>query len=169
MHRMVAILVLTILSGCAAPAGIREYSGRSSLEHLREIEDLMYRYAETADTFDAEGWTSLFLPDAVLIGYNGKGDIRRHLTSNAQRLEAMSFRNERLQSDGIQSRHFISNCRISHRAEGEAKASCQFLVSWQYPAEPTPRIVHSGKYVCVVVETDAGWRFARSEAYLDHD
>lgn len=139
-----------------------------SVEDRLEIQDLISRYGRNYDDRQAEAWTALFTEDAPLTLFI-LDKLAREIKSNDERRAWARSRFETFEKDGvIKTRHFQTNTLLRVVEDGVVEGVTVFLVTYQYAAETTPRVVHAGEYRDRFVKTTAGWRFAKREIGIDH-
>lgn len=139
-----------------------------TMEDRLLIQDLITRFGRTYDDRDAEGWAALFTERAPMPSYIA-GKLSRELNTNEQRSKWAQSRLETFQKDGVfKTRHYQTNTLLTPLADGEVEGTTVFLVTYQYVAEATPRLIHTGMYRDRFLKTPEGWKFARREIHVDH-
>lgn len=132
------------------------------------LQDLISRYGRTYDDREAGAWTALFTENATLSLYL-LGKLVREINSNDERRSWAQSRFDTFDKDGvIKTRHFQTNTLLERLGDGAVEGTTVFSVTYQYAAEATPRLVHTGVYRDRFVKTASGWKFAKREISIDH-
>ena len=135
-----------------------------TVEDRLALVDLIAEYAYMWDGRDADGWSNLFIEDAIWEMHDS-GSARTEVTLRTRseiRAAAVSAFADRV---GVRACHHQDNTLITEMGHDSAHARTMFLVTQQRADEVTPRMILSGVYEDDFVRTDAGWRFAKRVAY----
>ncbi len=135
----------------------------------QEIMDLICRYSYAYDEAkDPDAWVSLFLENATWSAYDPNSSVPAILTkSNEERRQEMEQRLKAMATQGVQTRHYMTNTLLNKTGEGRVEGITMFLVAWQYTSEASPRLMHTGYYRDEFAKTEHGWMFALREAHTD--
>jgi hypothetical protein len=160
-------VVATESDGCGSRSGDRGWEAEVkslTVEDRLALLDLIAEYAYRWDSRDADGWSDLFIEDAIWEMHDF-GSVRTEEvfhTRSALRAVAASAGSERA---ATQPRHHQGSTLITDIGQDTAHARTLFLVTTQRADEAVPRIFLSGVYEDDFVRTAAGWRFAKRVAY----
>jgi hypothetical protein len=135
----------------------------------QEIMDLIYRYSYTYDEAkDPDAWASLFLENATWSDHEGNSSVPVLVTkSNEERRRLAEQRLKAMATQGVQTRHYMTNTLLNKTSEGRAEGITMVLVAWQYTSEAGPQLIHKGYYRDEFAKTENGWMFASREAHID--
>ena len=142
-------------------------AGQISVQDRIDILDLISRYSHTWDSKDSIAWAALFTDNAISQSYSS-GELLREASSTAERLSGAKSRHAMFIENGVQTRHFQTNTVLTQHPNGSVSGETVFSVTWQYPAEESPRLVHTGIYLDEYTKSPSGWRFSRREIRVDH-
>ena len=136
------------------------------MDSAREIENLLYTYAERIDRGDFEAVAELFAHAVVYGVEDGPPETRFAGVDGVRRMYEMSTR--RYDDDGTpKSKHLITNAIIEVDEEaGTAAARSYYCVLQATPALPLQPIV-TGHYRDTFQRIDGVWWFATRTMYLD--
>ncbi len=129
----------------------------------REIEELLYRYAEQIDRGDFEGVADL-LADAVIVGPGGE----RGPQGRAEILRMYQATTRCYQDDGTpHTKHVTSNVIVEvDEVAGTATARSYFTVFQALPDFPLQPIV-AGRYHDAFTRVGERWRFSERKMMPD--
>ena len=128
----------------------------------REIENLLYRYAERIDAGDFAGVADLFAHGEITVEGSDASTRGREAV---QRLYETTTR--RYEEDGTpRTRHVVTNAIVEVDAAGHATCRSCFTVLQQTPKLPLQPII-TGRYHDRFERVDGGWRFASRRMILD--
>ena len=133
------------------------------MDAARQIENLLYRYAELIDAGDFEGLAALFSEAEI---YAPAHDT---VFRGADQVAAMYRASTRLYADTgtPKTRHIISNAIIEFAEQaGQATARSCYTVMQATDALPLQAII-SGRYHDRFQASAQGWQFARREMHVD--
>jgi 3-phenylpropionate/cinnamic acid dioxygenase small subunit len=136
------------------------------MDSAREIENLLYTYAERIDAGDFDGVAALF-EHAVIYGQqDGPPETRFHGVEGARRIYEMSTR--RYPDDGTpKTKHLTTNLIVEVDDEaGTATCRSYFCVLQATPALPLQPIV-SGRYHDTFQRIEGRWWFATRTIFMD--
>lgn len=159
MTRFAAVIASFLLSMSAAASDI-------SYEDRQAVLDLLSTHSWGLDTYDTPLLLSLFTADAVSRRYMAGEPVAEAQTSEERAADYNGrdvFKNQ-----GIQTRHYNSNILMELDESGDIRVRSMTSVTYQYPGETEPRLVHTGRYELTATKTLSGWRFSRLELYFDH-
>jgi 3-phenylpropionate/cinnamic acid dioxygenase small subunit len=126
----------------------------------REIENLIYRYAELIDAGDLAAVADLFR-NASIVAPDG-GETRGYDAVLAMYEGATRIYPE---SGTPCTQHVTTNLQLTVDSEaGTARGSCYFTVFQSLPDFPLQAII-AGQYRDSFERSDEGWRFSRREMY----
>jgi 3-phenylpropionate/cinnamic acid dioxygenase small subunit len=124
------------------------------IDHHREIEDLLYEYAERIDAGDFAGVGRLFARGQIVASsinrvFRGEDEVRGMYEMATRRYE-----------DGTpHTQHLMSNVRIQLDADGRgASADLRFTVFQALPDFPLQAII-AGRYEDRFARDEQGWYF----------
>lgn len=161
------VLVAIAAASSAAENGrIESYAARQAAsDHIR---DLISAYAYTYDSKDMDAFLNLFTEDAnwKWVGPTGKTALK--FDSRQELRKFVVPRTHAHKQQGIISRHYQTNTVFTEVGAKKARARTYVLVTWQYLSQAAPRPKHSGYYEDTFVKTQAGWKFSKRVAHLDH-
>ena len=129
----------------------------------REIENLLYRYAELIDRGDFKSLAQLFCQGEIY------APAHNTVFRGVDEVEAMYRSSTRLYSDTgtPKTRHVISNAIIEVDAEANiASSRACYTVFQATDALPLQAII-SGRYHDQFKQSDEGWHFVRREMHVD--
>lgn len=171
MHRLKFFVIATLLLAALVGGFAKDtvFAGEGITPEARsQIQDLISHYGRTYDDRDAEGWAALFTENAPLPIYIA-GKLSRELNTNEERKKWSQSRFDTFEKDGVfKTRHYQTNTLLTQQDDGAVEGTTLFLVTFQYTAETTPRLIHTGVYQDRFQKTPEGWRFAKREIYIDH-
>lgn len=132
-------------------------------DSARDIENLLYLYAERIDAGDFDGVAELFRHGCIL-GPNGKP-----LAQGREEVRSMYETSTRLYEDGTpRTQHVTTNAIIEVDDEtGSATARSRFTVFQCLPDFPLQAIV-AGRYSDRFERRDANWGFAERDIQVEH-
>ncbi len=136
------------------------------MDSAREIENLLYTYAERMDLGDFEGLADLFTHATIYGVENGPPETQFVGREGALRIYELSTR--RYDDDGTpKSKHLTSNA-IIHVDDEAGTATCRsyFCVLQATPALPLQPIV-AGRYHDTVPGLSGAWWFATRTIFMD--
>jgi len=135
------------------------------MDSAREIENLLYTYAERIDRGDFDGVAELFT-HAVIHGVeDGPPETQFSGVDGVRRMYEMSTR--RYEDGTPKSKHLITNAIIEvDEQAGTASARSYYCVLQATPALPLQPIV-TGHYRDTFQRLDGVWWFATRTMYLD--
>jgi len=157
--RIGTLLVLLLLS-IAAEASEIAYEDRQA------VLDLISTHSWGLDTYDTALLVSLFTEDAVSKRYMA-GELVAQAENTTERA-ADSDGRVVFKNQGIQTRHYNSNFLMELDDSGDVHIVSMTSVTYQYPQETEPRLVHTGHYKLRATKTASGWKLSRLELYFDH-
>ena len=126
----------------------------------RDIENLVYTYAERIDAGDLDGVAALFVVKVA-----ASQNIRFEGTARVRQMYEMATR---LYDDGTpKTKHFTTNVRIDVDEDaGTARASAYYCVTQATPELPLQVIV-TGHYRDTFHRVDGAWWFDSRTMYVD--
>ncbi len=117
---------------------------------LKDIEQLMVRYADRIDANDPEGAAACFAEDGIgnyWGKFQGRKEIARRLSKILDRFSATS--------------HHLSN--VSIRLDGDRATAMSYVYAFHRMADTNDPVHYWGRWVDRLVRLDEGWRFAERE------
>jgi 3-phenylpropionate/cinnamic acid dioxygenase small subunit len=131
----------------------------------REIENLIYRYAELIDAGDLDGVAALFARGRILGVEDGPPET---VFEGAARVRQMYGMATRLYDDGTpKTKHLTSNVQIYVDDDaGTARATAYYCVSQATPDLPL-QIIVTGRYRDTFHRIDGSWWFDSRTMYVD--
>ena len=131
----------------------------------RDIENLVYTYAERIDAGDLDGVAALFAHGRICGVENGPPETVFEGTARVRQMYEMATR---LYDDGTpKTKHFTTNVRIDVDEEaGTARASAYYCVTQATPELPLQVIV-TGHYRDTFHRVDGAWWFDSRTMYVD--
>lgn len=131
----------------------------------REIENLMYTYAERIDAGDLDGVAALFAHGRIRGMEDGPPDTVFEGADGVRRMYEMAIR---LHGDGTpKTRHFTTNVQVHvDDAAGTARGSAYYCVTQATPELPLQVIV-TGRYRDTFHRIDGAWWFDTRIMYVD--
>ncbi|WP_425004857.1 nuclear transport factor 2 family protein [Mycolicibacterium sp. S3B2] len=131
----------------------------------RDIENLVYTYAERIDAGDLDGVAALFAHGRICGVEDGPPET---VFEGAARVRQMYEMATRLYDDGTpKTKHFTTNVRIDVDEEaGTARASAYYCVTQATPELPLQVIV-TGHYRDTFHRVDGAWWFDSRTMYVD--
>jgi len=160
MMRFAALLPALLLSLGATASEI-------TYEDRQAVLDLISAHSWGLDTYDTPLLVSLFTVDAVSKRYMA-GELVAEAQTPAERSADYDGR-EVFKNQGIQTRHYTSNVLMEMVERGDIHVRSMTSVTYQYPDERAPRLVHTGRYELTATKTESGWKFSRLELHFDHN
>jgi uncharacterized protein (TIGR02246 family) len=123
------------------------------------IYDLIADYCYTFDAADHDAFAELFTANAVF-GRSG---------SEVQGKEAIrELSRKRWLEESTPRRHMVSNIRLSEPGpDGAIHGKAMFIVTIATTGESRARILATGWYDDIYVNTPGGWKFANRINYVD--
>ncbi len=136
------------------------------VDAAREIENLLYRYAERIDAGDFEGVADLFAHGRIHGVENGPPDT---VFEGRERVLRMYEQSTRRYEDGTpKTKHVITNARIEVDDAGEhATAHSSYTVMQATPDLPLQPII-TGRYHDSFHLVDGRWAFDTRVMHVDH-
>lgn len=134
-------------------------------DSAREIENLLYTYAERIDRGDLDGVADLFAHGRIL-GVEGGGP--ETVFEGRDRVRAMYAMSTRLYADGTpRTRHVTTNAIVTvDEAAGRGTARSSYTVLQQTDALPLQPII-VGRYADTFQRLDGVWWFDTRTLYVD--
>ncbi|WP_374159242.1 nuclear transport factor 2 family protein [Mycobacterium sp. G7A2] len=131
----------------------------------RDIENLVYTYAERIDAGDLDGVAALFAHGRICGVEDGPPETVFEGTARVRQMYEMATR---LYDDGTpKTKHFTTNVRIDVDEEaGTARASAYYCVTQATPELPLQVIV-TGHYRDTFHRVDGAWWFNSRTMYVD--
>jgi 3-phenylpropionate/cinnamic acid dioxygenase small subunit len=131
----------------------------------REIENLVYTYAERIDAGDLEGVAALFAEGRIHAVENGPPETVFEGATQARQMFEMAVR---LYADGTpKTRHFTTNVKVHVDDEaGTARSSAYYCVTQATPDLPLQVIV-TGRYRDTFHCIDGRWWFDTRTIFVD--
>lgn len=131
----------------------------------RDIENLVYTYAERIDAGDLDGVAALFAHGRICGVEDGPPETVFEGTVRVRQMYEMATR---LYDDGTpKTKHFTTNVRIDVDEEaGTARASAYYCVTQATPELPLQVIV-TGHYRDTFHRVDGAWWFDSRTMYVD--
>ena len=131
----------------------------------RDIENLVYTYAERIDAGDLDGVAALFAHGRICGVEDGPPETVFEGTARVRQMYEMATR---LYDDGTpKTKHFTTNVRIDVDEEaGTARASAYYCVTQATPELPLQVIV-TGHYRDTFHRVDGAWCFDSRTMYVD--
>ena len=131
----------------------------------RDIENLVYTYAERIDAGDLDGVAALFAHGRICGVEDGPPET---VFEGAARVRQMYEMATRLYDDGTpKTKHFTTNVRIDVDEDaGTARASAYYCVTQATPELPLQVIV-TGHYRDTFHRVDGAWWFDSRTMYVD--
>ena len=131
----------------------------------RDIENLVYTYAERIDAGDLDGVAALFAHGRICGVENGPPETVFEGTARVRQMYEMATR---LYDDGTpKTKHFTTNVRIDVDEDaGTARASAYYCVTQATPELPLQVIV-TGHYRDTFHRVDGAWWFDSRTMYVD--
>ncbi len=143
------------MAGCLRPVS----------DSAREIENLVYRYAELIDAGDLNGVAALFTHGRIRGVPDGPPET---VFEGAARVRQMYATTVRLHEDGTpKTKHFTSNLQLHiDEEEGTAYGSAYYCVTQATPDLPLQLIV-TGRYRDTFHRIDGTWWFDTRIMFVD--
>ena len=134
-------------------------------DSAREIENLVYRYAELIDAGDLDGVAALFTNGRICGVEDGPPET---VFAGAERVRQMYGMATRLYDDGTpKTKHLTTNVQIYvDEAAGTARASAYYCVTQTTPELPL-QIIVTGHYRDTFHRVDGEWWFDSRTMYVD--
>ena len=134
-------------------------------DHAREIENLVYRYADRIDAGDLDGVAELFTHGRICGMEDGPPETVFEGTTRVRQMYEMATR---LYDDGTpKTKHFTSNVQIYVDEQSEtARGSAYYCVTQATPDLPLQVIV-TGHYRDTFHRVDGAWWFDSRTMYVD--
>jgi 3-phenylpropionate/cinnamic acid dioxygenase small subunit len=134
-------------------------------DDAREIENLIYHYAELIDAGDLDGVAALFARGRILGVEDGPPET---VFEGATRVRQMYGMATRLYEDGTpKTKHLTSNVQIYVDDEaGSARATAYYCVTQATPELPL-QIIVTGHYRDTFHRIDGTWWFDSRTMYVD--
>ncbi|OBB76847.1 nuclear transport factor 2 family protein [Mycobacterium sp. 852014-52144_SCH5372336] len=134
-------------------------------DSAREIENLVYAYAERIDAGDLEGVGALFAHGRINAVENGPPDTVFEGANRAREMFAMAVR---LYDDGTpRTKHLTTNVTVLVDDEaGTARGSAYYCVTQATPDLPLQVIV-TGRYRDTFHRVDGAWWFDTRTIFID--
>lgn len=134
-------------------------------DSAREIENLIYTYAERIDAGDLEGVAALFAQGRIHAVENGPPETVFEGATRARQMFEMAVR---LYDDGTpKTRHFTTNVKVHVDDEtGTARSSAYYCVTQATPDLPLQVIV-TGRYRDTFHRVDGSWWFDTRTMFVD--
>ncbi|MBX7456215.1 nuclear transport factor 2 family protein [Mycolicibacterium sp. 3033] len=131
----------------------------------RDIENLVYTYAERIDAGDLDGVAALFAHGRICGVEDGPPETVFEGTDRVRQMYEMATR---LYDDGTpKTKHFTTNVRIDVDEDaGTARASAYYCVTQATPELPLQVIV-TGHYRDTFHRVDGAWWFDSRTMYVD--
>ena len=131
----------------------------------RDIENLVYTYAERIDAGDLDGDAALFAHGRICGVEDGPPETVFEGTARVRQMYEMATR---LYDDGTpKTKHFTTNVRIDVDEDaGTARASAYYCVTQATPELPLQVIV-TGHYRDTFHRVDGAWWFDSRTMYVD--
>ena len=131
----------------------------------RDIENLVYTYAERIDAGDLDGVAALFAHGRICGVEDGPPET---VFEGAARVRQMYEMATRLYDDGTpKTKHFTTNVRVDVDEEaGTARASAYYCVT-QATAELPLQVIVTGHYRDTFHRVDGAWWFDSRTMYVD--
>lgn len=131
----------------------------------RDIENLVYTYAERIDAGDLDGVAALFAHGRICGVEDGPPETVFEGTARVRQMYEMATR---LYDDGTpKTKHFTTNVRVDVDEEaGTARASAYYCVTQATPELPLQVIV-TGHYRDTFHRVDGAWWFDSRTMYVD--
>ncbi|KUH86469.1 MULTISPECIES: nuclear transport factor 2 family protein [unclassified Mycobacterium] len=131
----------------------------------REIENLVYTYAERIDAGDLDGVAALFAHGRICGVEDGPPETVFEGTARVRQMYEMATR---IHDDGTpKTKHFTTNVRISVDEDaGTARGSAYYCVTQATPELPLQVIV-TGHYRDTFHRIDGAWWFDSRTMYVD--
>jgi 3-phenylpropionate/cinnamic acid dioxygenase small subunit len=131
----------------------------------REIENLLYEYAERLDAGDLDGVAALFTHGRICGVENGPPET---VFAGADRVRQMYEMATRIYEDGTpKTKHLTTNVRIRvDEAAGTAEAKAYYCVTQATPELPLQAIV-TGHYHDTFHRIDGTWWFDTRTMFVD--
>ncbi|MCW2755424.1 MAG: Ring hydroxylating enzyme beta subunit [Marmoricola sp.] len=136
------------------------------MDSAREIENLLYTYAERIDLGDFDGVADLFTHATIFASEDGSPATRFVGREGALKMYSMSTR--RYDDDGTPKTKHITTNAIIHVDEAAATATCRsyYCVVQATPALPLQPII-AGRYHDTFEVIDGSWWFATRTLFVD--
>lgn len=133
------------------------------MEDSRQIENLIYRYAELIDNGDLDGVASLFRHAEI---YSPAHDVTRSGYEQVLQMYQLSCRIHETTGTPL-TKHLTTNVIVEVADDtGSATARSYYTVIQATPALPLQPII-SGRYRDTFEKVDSTWRFSRREMLVD--
>ncbi len=134
-------------------------------DSAREIENLVYRYAELIDAGDLNGVATLFTHGRICGVQDGPPET---VFEGAARVRQMYGATVRLHDDGTpKTKHFTSNVQLQVDEEaGAAHGSAYYCVTQATPELPL-QIIVTGRYRDTFHRIDGAWWFDTRVMFVD--
>ena len=131
----------------------------------RDIENLVYTYAERIDAGDLDGVAALFAHGRICGVEDGPPETVFEGTARVRQMYEMATR---LYDDGTpKTKHFTTNVRIDVDEDaGTARASAYYCVT-QATAELPLQVIVTGHYRDTFHRVDGAWWFDSRTMYVD--
>lgn len=139
--------------------------GDGTLQDARQIENLVYQYAERLDAGDLDGVAALFAHGRICGMEDGPPETVFEGTSGVRQMYEMATR---LYEDGTpKTKHFTTNVQIQVGTDGNtARASAYYCVT-QATADLPLQIIVTGRYRDSFHRVDGTWWFDTRIMYVD--
>jgi hypothetical protein len=136
------------------------------MDSAREIENLLYTYAERIDLGDLDGVAELFTHAIIFASENGPPETQFHGKEGAAKMYAMSTR--LYEDDGTPKTKHITTNPIIHVDDEAGTATCRsyYCVVQGTPALPLQPII-AGRYHDTFQVIDGQWWFATRTLFVD--
>jgi 3-phenylpropionate/cinnamic acid dioxygenase small subunit len=135
------------------------------IDSARQIENLLYTYAERIDAGNLDGVAELFAHGRICGVENGPPETVFTGTTGVRQMYEMATR---LHDDGTpKTKHFTSNVRIEvDEAAGTARSTANYLVTQATPDLPL-QIIVTGHYHDTFHLVDGSWWFDSRTMFVD--
>ncbi|MCW2855858.1 MAG: Ring hydroxylating enzyme beta subunit [Marmoricola sp.] len=136
------------------------------MDSAREIENLLYTYAERIDLGDFDGVADLFTHATIFASEDGPPETRFVGREGALKMYSMSTR--RYDDDGTPKTKHLTTNAIIHVDEAAGTATCRsyYCVIQATPALPLQPII-AGRYHDTFEVIDGSWWFATRTLFVD--
>ena len=170
-YRRWCIAALLAVAGLFSWNPVGAETGNLSEKDRQAITVLIYNYSYMFDSKNLDGFLNLFSQDAIWEAfYGGSSSPDLVLDTPDEMRQVFGDKMQQYASEGIQSRHYMTNLKISRTTAKLAEGTAMCFVTHQAydEGEATAVLLHTLEYRYQFVKTQAGWKFRKIEAHTDH-
>lgn len=162
---LTALMAAAVLAaGCtgtgegAAQNAAHEALARQMQDRI-EIEDLMWRYARTLDSADADGYAAVYTPDGRFVSGNMAVEGREALHKFVADLKASRAERAAKGEDVPGTMHMTANHKIVFTGPDSAEVHSYWLTMFPGEGLGTARVAAVGRGLDQLVRVDGQWLF----------